>query len=398
MKIPARWLAISLFVVSSALHYLDRQLFAALISPIRAEFNWSYADYGAVVAYFSVVYAVAAPLMGLLIDRIGLNAGVTIAVGGWSLATIGTGLSAGGGQFIVSRLALGLGQGGGIPASGKAMSTYLEPSERALGNALSQIGISVGLVAAPLLAGWIAPLYGWRAAFLVGGALGMVWIPLWWLMAKSAPVQPVAAGAIQTTPAEMMRLRTYWGLVAATMLAMTVYSLWTNFTTAYFVKARELNPTMVNRTLAWIPPLIGGFGGIAGGTLSMRLIRAGANAASARRRVALIAAVLVAMTTALVPLTKSDALTVICIAVSYFCSSGLSVNLYALPIDIFGPKRAAFGVASLTCAYGVMQTFFLPWAGRMIDTQGFQPVCWAAAVLPVAGVGLLYATREKSHS
>jgi len=144
--------------------------------------------------------------------------------------------------------------------------------------------------------------------------------------------------------------------------------------------------------------LIGVCGGIAAGTSSRRRTRAGANAASARRRVALIAAVLVAMTTALVPLTKSDALTVICIAVSYFCSSGLSVNLYALPIDIFGPKRAAFGVASLTCAYGVMQTFFLPWAGRMIDTQGFQPVCWAAAVLPVAGVGLLYATREKSHS
>ncbi len=395
MKIPARWLAISLFVFSSALNYLDRQLLAALESPIRAEFNWSYSDYGMLVGYFSIVYAFAAPLMGLLIDRIGLNAGVTVAVGGWSIATIGTGLSTGVNELTASRLALGLAQGGGIPASGKAMSTYLEPSERALGNAFSQIGISIGLVAAPLLAGWISPAYGWRAAFVVGGALGVVWIPLWWLMARRAPVQPVAAGAIRTTPAEMMRLRTYWGLVAATMLAMTVYSLWTNFTTAYFVKARGLDPALVNRTLAWIPPLIGGFGGIAGGTLSMRLIRSGANASSARRRVALIGAVLVAMTTALVPLTTSDALAVVCIAVSYFCSSGLSVNLYALPIDIFGRERAAFGVASLTCAYGVMQVFFSPWVGRVIDQSGFAPACWAAAIMPLIGVGVLYATKER---
>ncbi|MBM3755977.1 MAG: MFS transporter [Acidobacteria bacterium] len=395
MKIPARWLAIGLFVFSSALNYLDRQLLAALEGPIRAEFNWSYADYGLVVGYFSIVYALAAPLMGLLIDRIGLNAGVTVAVGGWSLATLWTGFSGGVRELIASRLVLGLAQGGGIPASGKSMSTYLEPSERALGNAMSQIGISVGLIAAPLLAGVVAPAYGWRAPFLIGASLGLVWIPLWWWMARVAPKQPEVAQARRVTLREMLGLRTYWGLVIATMLGMTVYSLWTNFTTAYFVRARGLNAVDVNRTLAWIPPLIGSFGGVIGGAFSMRLIRGGSDAASARRRAALIGAVLVAVTTASIPFAPSAAIAVACIAVSYFCSTALSVNLYALPIDIFGRERAAFGVASLTCAYGLMQVFFSPWVGRVIDQQGFDPACWAAAIMPISGVGVLYLTKER---
>jgi ACS family hexuronate transporter-like MFS transporter len=395
MRIPARWLAIGLFVFSSALNYLDRQLLAALEGPIRAEFHWSYQDYGLVLGYFSIVYALAAPLMGLLIDRIGLNAGVTIAVGGWSLASLWTGVSGGVRELIASRLVLGLAQGGGIPASGKSMSTYLEPSERALGNAMSQFGISIGLIAAPLLAGSIAPAYGWRAPFVIGAALGFLWIPLWWWMARIAPKQPEGTQARRVTLREMLGLRTYWGLVIATMLGMTVYSLWTNYTTAYFVKERGLNAVDVNRTLAWIPPLIGAFGGLMGGAFSMRLIRAGADAASARRRAALIGAALVAVTTAAIPLAPSSAAAVACIAVSYFCSTAMSVNLYALPIDIFGRERAAFGVASLTCAYGIMQFFFSPWVGRVIDQSGFAPACWVAAALPITGVGLLYATRER---
>lgn len=392
MRVPARWLAIGLFVFSSALNYLDRQLLAALAEPIIAEFKWSYADYGRIGAYFSLIYAFSAPLMGLLIDRIGLNRGVTVAVGGWSLATIGTGVSSGINALIGSRLALGLMQAGGIPASGKAMATYLEPGERALGNSLSQAGISIGLIAAPLLAGAVE---SWRTAFWIGGMLGFAWIPLWWLAARTAPVQPVTASEKRTGLGVMLRNKTYWGLVAATMLGMTVYSLWTNFTTIYFVRNLHLDSAHANRVFSWIPPLIGGFGGITGGLLSLRLIRNGGDPASTRRVVTLGGAVLVALTTALAPLTTVPLIAAVLIGISYFSSTLLSVNLYALPLDIFGRERAAFNAASLTCAFGLMQVFFLPWAGRMIDTQGFQPVCWAAAIMPLVGVGVLYLTKER---
>ena len=76
-----RWLAIGIFFLSSSINYLDRQSLATLAPLIRAEFHLSNADYGWILAAFSVTYAAAAPFAGLLIDRIGLNRGISLAIG-----------------------------------------------------------------------------------------------------------------------------------------------------------------------------------------------------------------------------------------------------------------------------------------------------------------------------
>lgn len=392
MKLPGRWVAVGIFVLSSSLNYLDRQLFSALAPVIRGEFGWTYEDYGRVVSYFSLVYAIAAPLMGLVIDRIGLNAGVSLAVGVWSLATVWTGWARELGGLIASRFLLGAAQGGGVPAAGKAMSTYLEPRERALGQGLSQVGLSIGMIAAPLLAGFMEPRFGWRSAFLAGGVLGLFWVPFWLFVARGAPRQKVDPQQRKFAVTEMLRSRGYWGLVVATMLVMTVYSLWSNWTTPYLVKAWGMEANVVNRTLAWIPPLIGAVGGLLGGAVSMRMTGA---VADARRRAVLYGGLAVAAATALVPFVGSPLLAALCIGISYSCATMMSVNLYALPLDLFGVERAAFGAASLTGAYGLMQTVISPAIGYVVDVHGFAPVCLAVAMLPLAGVGLLYLTRER---
>jgi ACS family hexuronate transporter-like MFS transporter len=272
------------------------------------------------------------------------------------------------------------------------MSTYLEPRERALGQGLSQVGLSIGMIAAPLLAGFMEPRFGWRSAFVVGGALGLVWVPLWLLVARSAPRQVLDPGRRKFAVAEMLRARGYWGLILATMLVMTVYSLWSNWTTPYLVKAWGMQADVVNRTLAWIPPLIGALGGLFGGAASMKMKGA---VADSRRRAILYGGLAVAAATALVPFAGSPLLAALCIGISYSCTTMMSVNLYALPLDLFGVERAGFGAASLTGAYGLMQTVISPAIGHVVDRQGFAPVCLAVAMLPLAGVGLLYLTRER---
>ncbi len=392
MRIPSRWVAVAVFVLSSSLNYLDRQLLSALAPAIRGEFGWNYEDYGRVVSYFSLVYAIAAPLMGLVIDRIGLNAGVTLAVGVWSAATVWTGLARGLPGLIASRFLLGAAQGGGVPAAGKAMSTYLQPRERALGNGLSQVGLSIGMIAAPLLAGFVEPRFGWRPAFVIAGSLGLLWVPLWLWVARSAPAQPVDTSRPPTAVREMILSSTYWGLVLSAMLIMAIYSLWSNWTTPYLVKAWNLEAAAVNRTLAWIPPLIGAAGGLFGGAVSMRL---SGSVPNARRKAILLGGIAAAAATAAVPFSPSPLLAALCIGISYSATTMMSVNLYALPLDLFGLHRAAFGAASLTGAYGLMQTVISPAIGFVVDRHGFNPVCLAAALLPLSGVAILYLTRER---
>ena len=67
----------------------------------------------------------------------------------------------------------------------------------------------------------------------------------------------------------------------------------------------------------------------------------------------------------------------------------ISTNVYALPIDLFGPAYAGLGVAALTCSFGLMTAFVSPWIGSVVDRVGFAPVCAVLAVMPLFGVGIL---------
>ena len=116
--------------------------------------------------------------------------------------------------------------------------------------------------------------------------------------------------------------------------------------------------------------------------------------ADTRRRAVLYGALAVTAATALVPFVGSPLVAAVCIGISFSSTTMMSVNLYSLPLDVFGVERAAFGAASLTGAYGLMQTVISPAIGHVADRQGFGPVCLAVAMMPLAGAGLLYLTRE----
>jgi len=392
MRLPlaTRWLVLGVFVLSSALNYLDRLLVPALAPRLKAEFALSNADYGLVLAAFSLAYAACAPLAGLFIDRVGLNRGISLAVGFWSLAAMSLALGHGLAPLMLSYAALGLAQAGGIPASGKAVALYLRPQERALGSAVSQLGISLGAMLAPPLGVYVAVHYGWRWAFVGVGAVGLLWIPAWNRAARAAPCETAAAPRPRGAAALLGEGR-LWGFVAANMLSMTVYTLWSNWTTVFLVEAHSLSLEQ-SAWLAWMPPVAANLGGLFGGWLSLRWIRGGTATVAARLRACLVGAVML-VTTAAVPWLPGALWATAGICLSYFWVVAFSVNLYALPLDVYGAANAAFATAMLTSAYGAMQAGFSPLAGALVDRWGFQPVCTLVGVLPLAGYGVLRLAR-----
>lgn len=391
-----RWLVMGVFVLSSALNYLDRQILPALAPAVIADFRLSNGDYGLILAAFSITYAVSAPLAGLFIDRVGLNRGISMAVGLWSLAGVAASFAPGLGGLLGFRAVLGFAQAGGVPASGKAIAAYLEPEERALGNAVSQIGIGAGAMLAPPLAIWLAAHYGWRAAFFWTGLAGLFWIPAWLRISRLAPRKEFApVRTASSRPSRMLSDPRLWAFIAANMLAMTVYSLWTNWVTVFLQREHGLS-LADTKWYAAVPPVFFNVGGLAGGWLSMRWMRRGVPAIPARLRVVLLSASILVLTagTSFVP-TVGLAVGMICLSAA--CSSALSVNLYTLPLDVYGSVPAAFAVSLLTGAYGLMQAVFSPAAGKMVDLWGFAPVCAAVSVLPLAAWAILRsATRERA--
>src|SRR5947208_6909093 len=179
-----------------------------------------------------------------------------------------------------------------IPGFGKANAVYLPAREFALGTAVNQIGISLGAIAAPLVAASVAAVYGWRAAFVATGAAGLLWIPIWLYTARRIPHRSEEAAARDVGARGMLQDRRFWGLVVANLLYMTMYTLWANWTTLYFVEARGLTQAQANARFAWIPPVFATAGGLAGGALAFRMIRAGSEPYPARMRICWITEIL----------------------------------------------------------------------------------------------------------
>jgi len=386
-----RWLVLAVFVLSSAINYLDRQTLAMLAPLLRAEFLLSNAQYGLILSAFSLTYAVSAPFAGMLIDRLGLNCGISLAVGLWSCAGIATGFTRGLGGLVGCRAVLGIAEAAGIPAAGKAIHQYLRPPERALGNAVNQAGVSLGLILAPPVATYLAVHGGWRQAFVITGALGLLWIPIWnWAARRGSAVPAPKLDA--RAGAAMLRDRRLWAFVAANALSMVGYSLWTNWTTLYLVDAHGL--TLVQAAwYAWIPPVFAAAGGAAGGWFSLRLMNRGLAALPARFRVC-VAASVVSLASAAVPLAPNAAWASAGISLSIAAVSAFSVNMYTMPLDAFGGARAAFAVSILVASYGGVQSVVSPAFGKAIDLYGYAPLTVVAAVMPLAASAVLWRTRS----
>jgi ACS family hexuronate transporter-like MFS transporter len=295
---------------------------------------------------------------------------------------------------LVCRALLGLAQAGGVPAAGKAIAKYLRPEERALGNAVSQLGLGLGAMAAPPLGLWLATRHGWPSAFIATGAAGLLWIPLWNWTARRVPARAPARPASAPSARSLLQDRRLWTFVLANVLSMTVYTLWSNWTTVFLVEAHRMK-LADTASYAAIPPLFFNLGGLAGGWLSLMWMRTGAPALPSRLRACFVSA-LAMLATAAVPLLPGARLATAGICFSAFWAAAMSVNLYTMPLDVWGAGRAAFAVSMLTAAYGLMQAFFSPAAGALIDRFGFPPVCAAVSVLPLLACFVLKTADQRS--
>jgi ACS family hexuronate transporter-like MFS transporter len=390
-----RWTAASVLYSASALNYLDRTVLSAIAPTLLIQFAITKEDFGYVLSAFSIVYAFSAPVMGLFIDRVGLTIGAAAIVGLWSLAGMSTAFVSTFAGLLLCRASLGFAEAGGIPAAGKGSAVYLDSKDQALGSALSQVGITVGTMIAPLLVTWLQPHGGWQLPFVVSGALGLVWIPIWLAVARGPVQQRPLEWKRTPLTAIILRDRRFHGLIAANILAMTVYSLWFGWSTLFLVDVYKITQKEANLHYVWLPPIFATLGGLCGGWLARSFIRQGTQPLQARVRIAFIASIAV-LPTALAPLMPTPALATSIICLSLFATTALSVNYYTIPIDLFGTEHAAFCISALTAAFGLMQAFLSPVIGHWCTAFGWPPVCLGVAALPLLSVAVLKLSLRRS--
>jgi predicted MFS family arabinose efflux permease len=272
---------------------------------------------------------------------------------------------------------LGVGESAGVPAAGKLNAMYLEPRNRALGAALTQVGLAIGGAGGPLLVGYFA---GWRSAFFVGAVLGVGWIPLWTLVRRAVPpyevVTPQRSGGRWRLLTDPRLIR----LAAANSLWMVGYVLWSGWTTNYLTETFHITATRAN-WFAWLPPVVSVLGAFGGGWLSHRAMQRGSRDVDARLSALLISS-LGCMVVAIAPYCPTPLLATVVISASYFWTLAGSVNIYTIPVDIWGGAQAGTAISALVGSYGLLTFVVSPGIGYLVDHFGFKPVCWLAAPAP----------------
>jgi len=197
-----RWTICALVFFATTVNYLDRNVLGLLKATLSdagvfgADKASQELNYSTVVICFQVAYAVGMLAAGRFIDWIGTKAGYAWSLLGWSVAAIGHAFGHHTWSFGFWRAALGLAEAGNFPAANKTIAEWFPKKERAFATGLYNSGANVGAIVAPLCVPAIAAAWGWEWAFILTGAVGLLWLFFWYRMYAS-PAAKLQGGQLQ---------------------------------------------------------------------------------------------------------------------------------------------------------------------------------------------------------
>ncbi|MEO8596421.1 MAG: MFS transporter [Candidatus Solibacter sp.] len=165
--------------VLSMITYIDRVCISTAKDPISRELALSDSAKGMVLGAFARGYALAQIPAGWFADRFGARMALALVVTAWSALTALTGAAWSLSSLVAIRFLFGVGEAGAFPGSARAICNWLPAGERGRANGVLFSGSRPGAALAfPLLA-WMLTRWHWRTAFLMLGALGVVWVLIW---------------------------------------------------------------------------------------------------------------------------------------------------------------------------------------------------------------------------
>jgi sugar phosphate permease len=167
--------------------YIDRVVISSAVPSIQKEFGFSIVTMGWILSSFQWAYALFQIPGGWLGDRIGPRRAMTLIVSWWSLFTCFTVFAWSAGSMALIRFLFGMGEAGAFPIATRSLTRWMLPTERGFAQGATHAGSRLGGAITPALVVLIIVRYGWRAAFICCGALGLIWAALWFWYYRDTP-------------------------------------------------------------------------------------------------------------------------------------------------------------------------------------------------------------------
>ena len=386
-----RWVVVALLFTAMIVNYVDRQTLGFLKGDLSKEYGWSETNYADLVFWFQATYAVSYIVWGRIMDRIGARWGFGIAFLIWQIGHIATAGAQSLNHFIMTRLVLGVGEGGAFPGGIKAMTEWFPKKERAFATGLFNAGTNIGAIVTPLVIPMVALAWGWRACFIVTGIAGLLWLPIWLLVyrrprenprvtaAELAHIESDPADPVEKTPwLQLLRYRETWAYAIGKFLIDPIWWMFLFWLPDFLAKRHGLDLKTFGLPVVAIY-LMSDVGSVGGGWFSSRMIKRGWSINRARKTVMLVCALL-AVPVAFAAMASNLWVAVVIIGVATAAHQGFSANLYTLPGDVF-PRSAVgsvVGIGGMIGAIGGMA--MAKYAGYVLDKIGsYTPIFVLAA-------------------
>jgi MFS family permease len=207
------WLLFLIAVVN----YFDRQIVNILAEQIKRDLHLADWQLGVLTGLaFAALYTLFGIPVALIADRSNRARIITASLAAWSLFTATCGLAQNFTQLLASRLLVGLGEAGCQPPSLSLISEYAPRETRPKAMGIYALAIPAGSLIALTLGGILSQTFGWRAAFLMAGAPGLILAALAFFTLRD----PRAQGVVKAAPArsvagsfgELRSNRVFWWL------------------------------------------------------------------------------------------------------------------------------------------------------------------------------------------
>jgi MFS transporter, ACS family, aldohexuronate transporter len=352
------WTICAMLFAATSINYMDRQVIGLLKPTLENSISLTEVNYGYIVAAFQVAYAVGLMVAGRLVDRLGPRAGYPLFMAVWSLAGMAHALTRSALGFGIVRFILGLGEAGNFPTAIKVVAERFPESERSLATGIFNSGANVGAIIAPAIIPWITLRFGWRAAFLITGVIGLLWIPWWLKKYHKASEHPTPAGiefdhicreagAAIGPDIPWLKLLTYpqtWAFSIAKFLTDPIWWFYLFWLPSFFDSRFHLGLSHLSLPLI-IVYNVSALGSIGGGWLPALFRSRARDGAKARMYSMLICAGLV------LPIftagsVKSEWAAIGLLSLAAAAHQGWSANLFTTASDMF-PHRAVGAVVGI---------------------------------------------------
>jgi ACS family hexuronate transporter-like MFS transporter len=407
-KTRFRWVICALLLLATTVNYMDRQILGILATTLQRDIGWTELEYSRIVQAFTLAYAVGLLLAGRIIDRVGVKFGYAASIVWWSVAAMAHALARTPLGFGLARFTLGFGEAGNFPAAIKAVAEWFPKQERALATGIFNGGANLGSILAPIVVPWLALTFGWQQAFIWVGAIGFLWLVVWWMFyevpERSSRLsaeelahirQDQESSAEQTTSRswsmlEVLKTKQAWAFIVGKGMTDGVWWFYAYWLPKFFETAHGIKLDKIALPLV-VVYAVAGVGSIAGGWLSGKCIASGMSVGKGRK-VAMLLCALCVLPTVVLPQMSSVGLVVGLVSLAAAAHQGWSANLFTITSDMF-PKQAVATVVGIGGMSGAVGGVLLQEViGRLLQANpgNYTPIFIICSAAYLSALGLMH--------